>query len=57
MNTNRKKLTVVALIMFVLSIILTGYELKLWLAIGIVYAGLFAVLEDSKSTTDKKSDE
>jgi hypothetical protein len=57
MNTNRKKLTVATLIVFALTVILTGYNLKLWLAIGIVYAGLFAVLGGSKTTTAKKLDE
>ena len=45
------------LIVFVLTVILTGYNLKLWLAVGVVYAGLFAVLGDSKTTTAKKLDE
>jgi hypothetical protein len=57
MNKKRKTLTIAALIVFVLAVIGFGYDLKQWLAIGIVYAGLFAVLDEPKAPPTKKSDE
>lgn len=90
MNSNRKKLTIAALVVFAISVLFARWDLMdrldhsppicspifappdarmwgkrelassnfwTWLAIGVVYAGLFAVLGDPKTPPTKKSDE
>jgi len=91
MNNNRRKLTIVTLIVFVITVLFAHWDLTgspdhynvtkcspvfappdlspwgkrelassnfwTWLALGIVYAGLFAILDGSKPSPTKKSDE
>jgi hypothetical protein len=91
MNSNRRKLTIAALVVFAVTLMFVPWDLTgspnhynttsfapiffppgletyskreiassvyfSWIAIGIIYAGLFALLGEPKTTTTKKSDE
>ena len=91
MNSNRRKLTVAALIVFAVTVMFVPWDLTgspdhtnwtrytplffppdlgpwakreiasslylSWIVIGVVYAGLFALLGEPKTSPSKKSDE
>jgi hypothetical protein len=90
MNSNRKRLTIVALVVFVIAVLFARWDLTgspdhsnvttcspifappdlgpwgkrelasrnfwTWLAIGVIYAGLYALLGEPKLPPSKKSD-